>query len=87
MKQQISPAKLLTFLRKLYLDLEQVQGTLDDIEQNELTEQAIILVESMLSDVGDQILLLPHELHAKPGQRIPTEKELKAAYKKTHPRA
>jgi len=84
--KQISPAKLLAFLRKLYADLDNLEDLIE-IECGGKDGDAMVLIDSILSDVGDQILLLPRELHVKPGQKPPTEKEIKAAYKKAHPRA
>jgi hypothetical protein len=86
-KPQIDPEKLLAFLNKLYAGL---QYSYDHVEilpaDPPIASEIKGKLEEMLSDVGDQILMLPEELRMRLS-KIPTKAQARAAYKKGHPRA
>lgn len=82
MKPQISPTKLRKFLRKLYTQLDKAQDDIDALRIDKANER----LGAMLEDVGDHLLFLSYAVPDKPIPK-PSAKQLKAAYKKAHPRA
>ena len=84
-KPKIDPEKLLAFLRQLHADLKYIEDKLDNAvpwPEAEVSEK----LDEILSDVGDQVLLLPEELK-RGSQKKPSKSDLRKAYKKGHPRA
>ena len=69
---RIDPKKLLAFFRQLYSDLQDLESALDKLEPARLSEslhdKISIKLDGILSDVGDQLVLLPKELEKKPKQ-------------------